>query len=103
MVDLDFRFVAKLWSSSGPGAWHFLTLPKNIAEEIKFFCERHVGFGTIRVKVAINQIHWETSIFPDKTSNSFLLPIKADIRKKAKLVVGESVTVELIVKHSCGK
>jgi len=94
MIDLKLKFRGELWVYDGPGAWYFITLPVDIAEQIKFFREKHLGFGTVRVKVCIGETEWKTSLFPDKASNSFLLPIKADIRKKENLTVGETVFVK---------
>lgn len=97
MIDIDFHFTAELWVYGGPGAWHFVTLPQDIAEQIKFFRERHYGFGTIQVTARINQTNWKTSLFPDKKSNSFLLPIKADVRKIESLRVGDPISVSIFM------
>jgi len=35
--------------------------------------------------VNIGKTSWMTSIFPDKKSTSYLLPIKAEIRKKEQI------------------
>ena len=51
----------------------------------------------IRVAVTIGQTRWRTSIFPDKASGGFLLPLKAAVRKAESLGVGDvaRVTLEL--------
>ena len=97
MPDIDWQFTAKLWIYSGAGAWHFVTLPVDIAEQIKFYCERRRGFGSVRVKAAIGTTEWQTSIFPDKASNSFVLPIKSAVRKQENLVAGLDVTVKIVI------
>lgn len=93
--DLSWDFSAKLWVYDGPAAWHFLTLPKKVGEQIRFYRAKHSGFGTVRVKVSIDETCWETSLFPDKKSDSFLLPIKASIRKKLSIVVGDRIDLML--------
>ena len=97
MIDLDFNFEAELWASKGSGAWYFVTLPVDIAEQIKFFRERHYGFGTIRVRAHIGETEWKTSLFPDKKSQSFFLPVKADVRKKENLSVGNRLSVSIFL------
>ena len=51
----------------------------------------------IRVKAAIGKSTWSTSVFPDAKSGSFLLPIKADIRKAEKLADGSAAKVTLSI------
>ena len=96
-TDLEFSFTAELWAYTGSGSWHFLTLPQKVAQEIKFFREKHFGFGTVRVKAVINDAEWSTSIFPDKKSDSFLLPVKTEVRKKQGILIGDQVTVKLYI------
>lgn len=92
-ADQSFEFEAELWIYEGPAAWHFLTLPAEIAEEI-----RQVGaggakaFGSVKVRARIGETEWDTSIFPDTERGSYLLPVKQKIRDKADLLVGDSVT-----------
>ncbi len=52
------------------------------------------GFGSVRVEACIDDIRWRTSVFPLK-AGGYLLPVKAEIRKRAALAVDEPVTVEL--------
>jgi len=99
MIDLSFTFTDKCWLWQGKGAWHFITLPKDKSEEIKFFSEnmheKRRGWGAVRVLVTIGNTSWETSIFPDSKRGAYLLPVKADVRKKEKFAAGDKVTVKL--------
>jgi len=36
---------------------------------------------------------WRTSIFPDSRSGAFILPIKADVRRRENIAAGDRVTV----------
>ncbi len=87
------RFVARLWLYDGPAAWHFVTLPAEIADEVRDLSPMPAGFGSIRVAAAIGNSTWHTSIFPDKASGSYVLPIKKAIREAEALVVGDDVEV----------
>ena len=99
MIDLSFTFTDKCWLWQGKGAWHFITLPKDKSEEIKFFSEnmheKRRGWGAVRVLVTVGNTSWETSIFPDSKRGAYLLPVKADVRKKEKFAAGDKVTVKL--------
>ena len=90
------RFTSLLWIWKGDSArWYFLTLPEEQSAEIKahaFALPR--GFGSVKVEARICDTRWRTSVFPLK-AGGYLLPVKADIRKRAKLAAGDEVAVEL--------
>jgi len=100
MIDLSFDFTAECWLwHGGKAAWHFITLPQDKSEEIKFFDEnmheKRRGWGAVRVLVTIGKTSWETSIFPSSELKAYILPIKADVRKKEKFSAGDTVKVQL--------
>lgn len=79
----------------GPSSWHFVTLPKKDALDIKKFQSPiRRGFGAVRVEVTIGETTWETSIFPDKETGSYILPLKRAIRKK------EDITADRLIQFS---
>ena len=82
-----------LWSE-GKGSWHFLTVPAEEAVEIRAhsFGNRRRGFGSVRVEATINGVSWRTSVFPQK-SGGYILPIKADVRRRAGISADDQVTV----------
>jgi len=90
------RFTAPLWAHNGEGGWHFLTLPTEVADEMRQRVPpRGPGFGSIRVTVAVGASTWETSVFPDKATGSFVLPVKKDVRLINELAAGDTVQVQL--------
>lgn len=95
--DLEFQFEAELWLTSGKGGWHFITLPQDIGAAIRMLSGPRPGFGHLPASGRIGASRFRTSIFPDSASGSYLLPIKADIRKKERLVGGDRVTVSLTI------
>jgi Domain of unknown function (DUF1905) len=99
MTTDQFTFSAEVWRWQGaaPAAWHFITLPDDVAGQIKFMIGKRQGFGSVKVKVLIGETSWKTSLFPDKKSGSFLLPIKAEVRKAQALVAGKTAKVRLTV------
>ena len=83
-----------LWSE-GKGSWHFLTIPADEANEIRAqSLGTRRGFGSVRVAATINGITWRTSVFPQK-SGGYILPIKADVRRRAGISAGDEVMLEL--------
>ena len=87
---------ASLWLWSGDsGSWHFLTVPEEQSDEIRAHCLAFQrGFRSARVEASINGVTWRTSVFPLK-SGGYILPVKAEVRRKAGIAAGDEVTVEL--------
>ncbi len=83
---------SKVWLYPGMAGWHFISLPEKQSAEIKEqFGMMKRGWGSLPVFITIGKTTWESSIFPDKKTNSYLLPIKAAIRKKEKISEGDVV------------
>lgn len=91
-----YSFSAKVWIFNGPTPWYFITLPKKLAAEVRMF---HGGlqknFGTIRVTATLGKTSWKTSVFRDTKRDSYVLPLKAEIRKKEKIEPGRKISVRL--------
>ena len=94
---MEIRFAALLWEHSGQGAWHFVTVPTEQGEEIRLLAGEPRGFGSVRVEVALGSSRWSTSVFPDSSSGSFVLPVKKVVRLAEDLVGGDPVEVVLRV------
>jgi Domain of unknown function (DUF1905) len=94
-----YKMKEKIWLYPGETAnWHFVTLTKKIGQDIKAtFGKSARGFGSIPVEVTIGTTVWKTSIFPDKYTGSYILPLKALVRKKEDLEAGEVVAFEILV------
>lgn len=76
----------------GLGGWRFLPLPKKEGKEIKeLFGTYAKKWGSLPVLATIGKTSWETSIFPDKKSGTYLLPLKVQIRKIEKISDSDSV------------
>jgi hypothetical protein len=93
---LSINFTAKVWLYNGHSAWHFISLPKTLSAKIKkLFLGLERGWGSLPVKVKLGESEWRTSIFPDTKTNSYLLPLKAGIRKKEHIKAEDKVKVSL--------
>lgn len=95
--DLEWSFAAELWLWKADAAWHFITLPHEVADEIEDAVIERRGFGSVRVVVRIGSSEWKTSIFPSKADESFLLPIKKAVRVAEALEVGDTCRVHLVL------
>lgn len=95
-MELGFEFKGELWVHEGPAAWYFLTLPVDLADEIHDLAgEAQRPFGSIRVEARINDVTWSTSIFRDTKRESYVLPVKATVRKMAGVSEGDEVLCAL--------
>lgn len=93
-----FEFTATLWKwqGDGPATWRFVTLPFDVTDEIdEITTGKQAGFGSVPVKVTVGRTTWTTSVFPSKEQQSFILPVKAPVRKAEGLAEGSSVSVRL--------
>jgi len=91
-----FEFTAPLWLYGGKATWHFLTLPFEVTDEIDELAhESKRGFGSVRVQVTIGNTSWATSVFPDNSRKSFIVPVKAAVRKAEGLTVDGDCHVRL--------
>jgi hypothetical protein len=91
-----------LWNGAG-GSWHFITVPPEDAAEIRVHSLlNRGGFGSVKVEATIvdpstssgQAVTWRTSVFPQK-SGGYLLPVKADVRRRSGIAAGDEVKVEL--------
>jgi Domain of unknown function (DUF1905) len=91
-----YTFRAELWRYEGPDPWHFVSLPAEVADDIRAkFGERAAGFGSIKVEAAVGSTRWTTSLFPDKSRGTYLLPVKKAVRVAEHLEESNVVGVTL--------
>jgi Domain of unknown function (DUF1905) len=93
-------FTALCWLYAGKGAWYFVTLPAESAAEITYFSKalnggKRTGWGSVRVTVQVGKTIWQTSLFPDSKNKSYVLPIKAAVRKAENILDGKPVKVRV--------
>lgn len=91
-----YSFKGKVWKYKGPAGWYFVTLPKNLSKTIR---QHHglseEGWGRLKANASIKDCKWQTAIWFDSKFMSYLLPIKASVRRTAKLDTGSSISVTL--------
>jgi len=83
----------------GMNAWRFLGIPQKEGKEIKEkYGKAAKGWGSLPVSVTIGTTTWETSIFPDKKSGTYVLPLKAKIRKAEDIADDATVAFTLTLR-----
>lgn len=90
----DHKVKGKVWLWPGEmAAWHFVHVDKATSDKIKASQKGpRRGFGAVKVEVRIGKTVWKTSIFPDKKSGTYLLPLKAAVRRAESIDSGDSIS-----------
>lgn len=89
-----------LWrSAEAPNGVAYVIIDGAAADAIRVaamtgqWLEGRRGFGSAKVAATIGETVWTTSVFPDKGSGGWFLPVKAAVRKAEALAEGELVRV----------
>ncbi|WP_298220777.1 DUF1905 domain-containing protein [Flavobacterium sp.] len=92
------KFSSTSWQHNAPGGWYFVSVPEDIAKEIRENLKwQEEGWGRLKAAAKIGNTHWDTAIWFDTKRNTYLLPLKADIRKKENIEIGLNVAVTIWV------
>lgn len=81
-----------MWEWRGPAPFYFLSLPVELADEIKTAASvLSYGWGMIPIKAEIGGIAFTTSMFAK--NGTYVVPVKNVVRVPLKLEVGDTVEV----------
>ena len=99
MKGANYKIKAKVWLYPGMAGWLFVYIDKKISAKIKTEQAKKPrrGWGSVRVRATIGKTSWETSIFLDK-EGPYLLPVKAQVRKKEGIGDGDTVTLTIQIR-----
>lgn len=93
-----YKVEATIWQYPGMEAWHFVTIPKPIAKQIREDDTKpRKGWGSIKIVATLGKTTWKTSIFPNKHKGGSILPIKAEVRKKEDVGQGDKITFSVCI------
>jgi hypothetical protein len=93
---VTYSFKAKVWKHNAPAAWYFLTVPKNTSAEIKtLFKQWEEGWGRLKCSAQIANTIWQTAIWYDTKHQAYVLPLKAEIRRKECIEIDELISVTI--------
>ena len=94
---IELQFTARLWEYQGEAPWVFVTLPVEDGDVIKERVPDRGGFGSVKVAVVIGESEWSTSLFPDKGSGSFVMPVRKAIRDAEGLSIGDLAEITIVI------
>jgi hypothetical protein len=94
---LCVEFDGTIWFWRGPAPWYFVTVPEEPCRELKAVAGVVTyGWGMIPVDVTIGHTTYYTALWP--RDSSYIVPVKANVRKAEALAEGDTVTVRLEVR-----
>lgn len=85
----EYKIKAKVWKWPGDAGWHFVNVDKKISADIR----KAIPKGFVKIRAQIGKTAWDTSLFPHKESDSYLLSIMAAVRKNESIFEGDEVKV----------
>jgi hypothetical protein len=93
-----YEFRGVLWNAHAAASWVFVTVPVEVADEIEVQQRQGTAFGSVKVTVQVGETRWQTSLFPDKSVGSYVLPVKRSVREVEHLEIGDeaSFTIGLV-------
>lgn len=95
---LRYEFSAQVWQHTGPGGWYFVSLPVEMSQEIRTALRsEEEGWGRLKAAAVICDSNWKTAIWFDSKRGTYLLPLKADIRQKESIHIGDFINVTLLI------
>ena len=93
-MKIKYEFSNRLWRHPSQGGWYFISLPERLAQEIRVTVKwQEEGWGRLKVTAKIDTDEWKTSIWFDTKMNTYLLPVKSEIRKRGKFEIGMNMDV----------
>lgn len=93
---LEVSFEAEIWYWRGPSPFHFVTVPEELAGELKQISSLVTyGWGMIPVTARIGSTVWTTSLFPK--NGGYVVPVKDAVRRANLLEAGDAVTLTMAV------
>lgn len=85
-AQLRYEFTARVWRHASAAGWYFISLPQELSAEIRQYHQwQEQGWGRLKVTARTGAAEWDTSIWFDTAHNTYLLPLKAAIRKREKI------------------
>lgn len=95
MSGSTLSFSAELWPwTVRRDEWWFVSVPAELAADIRDRPLPPRGFGSVRVLVTVGSTEWKTSIFPSD-DGTYSLPIKKAVRTAEHIEPHDVIDVEL--------
>ena len=93
---LSYTFESSIWSVSTPAHLFFVSLPREMSEDILDLVGIKLNpWGTVPVVATIGDFSWDSSMFPRPERSEYDLPLNARVRKRLSLEAGQSIAVSI--------
>ena len=93
---MDLRFEAEIIEWRGPAPLFFAPIPAaHVAAVRRAAKTASYGWGVVPVAARIAGVRFTTPLFPK--DDGYLLPMKADVRRRANVTLGDVVAVEMTI------
>lgn len=90
----QLRFDGPIWYWKGPAPHHFVSVPEEDCDYIRAAAPLVTyGWGMIPARVTIGGTTWATALWPK--DGGYIVPVRADVRRKEGLELGDVVAVAL--------
>ena len=94
---MEFSFSATVWEWRGPAPYHFVSVPPDVAIEIKELASAVTyGWGMIPVSGKIGTTTFDTSLWAK--NGTYAVPLKDAVRKAEGISLNDLVSIELALK-----
>ncbi|MFM2387820.1 MAG: hypothetical protein RL660_2577 [Bacteroidota bacterium] len=81
---LHFNFKASPWRHTF--GWYFVNLPVDTSKKIRQELQgSEEGWGRLKAQAQVGKTKWDTAIWFDTKRKTYLLPLKAEVRKKENI------------------
>ncbi len=85
-----YKIKKSVWRWPGDIGWYFVSLDKNISEEIRNKYKK----GFVKIEAKIGDTKWNTSLFPHSEHGIYIMSIKKSVRKKEGILEKDIVNIE---------
>ena len=94
---MEFSFSGTVWEWRGPAPYHSVSIPLEIANEIKQLASAVTyGWGMIPVSGKIGATTFNTSLWAK--NGTYAVPLKDAVRKAEGISIGDMVSVKFALK-----
>ncbi len=94
-----FRFEAEIIHWRGPAPFFYAPVPaQHVANLRQIARTASYGWGVVPVEAVIGGVVFKTSLFPK--DETYLLPIKADVRRRTNVTAGDRISVEMTIQRA---
>lgn len=98
MKGVPYEFRATPWQYKAPNGWYFVSMPETFSKEIRdTFINEEEGWGRLKATAKIENTEWKTAIWFDTKMNTYLLPLKAEIRKKEQIGIDKEIKITIFI------